>query len=215
MKSSALILALLITLVFNSVSFGQNNPVENLTWSQTYEYPNNFFELQWEVPAEPHDEIIGYNIYRNDELYRFQTETSLYSLYSDVYGFVSNCDIMFLGLDNQNQPYQDGFEIHVTAVYNPGPTESGYLQTAYCYGLALNAKNFIAEKAILFPNPTNGVLNIGNKNLDKIVVCDLSGKVIKAFAPGSQIDLGDLPKGLYVIKLFSEREVIIDKIVIE
>ncbi len=150
-------------IVFSFHSFGQNNPVENLTW----------------------------------------------------YGFVSNCNENFLIVDNQNQPYQNGFDMYVTAVYNPGQTESNYLQTVHCYGAALTTTNFIQERAVLFPNPTNGILNIGNKNLEKIIIYDISGKVIRAFAPVSQIDLGNISKGLYIIKLFSEREIIVDKIVIQ
>jgi Secretion system C-terminal sorting domain len=209
MTKKILLLTFLISLV-NFNLFGQNNPVENLTWSQSYDMFHDYFELNWEEPAQPHNELIGYNIYRNNELYRFQTETSLYNLYSDVYGFVSNCSTEFLG-------YADGsgFDIHVTAVYNLGQTESNYLQTAHSYGLVLNNNNFIHDKALIFPNPTNGILNIGNENLEKIVVYDISGKVVSKFAPNSQIDLSNLSKGLYLIKLFSSKEIIVDKIVIE
>ena len=73
MKKKLLLFALFSGL-FCFHSFGQNNPVENLTWSQSYVYMHNFFELDWDEPATPHDELIGYNVYRNDELYRFQTD---------------------------------------------------------------------------------------------------------------------------------------------
>jgi len=79
MKTKLLFFLFFIAFMFSA--FGQNNPVENLTFSQSYEYPNNFFELNWEEPAQPHNELLGYNIYRNDELFRFQTETTLYNLY--------------------------------------------------------------------------------------------------------------------------------------
>jgi hypothetical protein len=205
----------LFLLSFISISFGQNNPVENVTWSQSYVSPNNFFELQWDEPLQPHDALIGYNIYRNNELYRFQTETSLYHLYTDIYGFVANCDINFLILDNQNQPYTDGFEIQVAAVYNPGPTESNLSLPVHANPAALHISAFTQEKAILYPNPTHGVLNIGNVNLEKIMVYDISGKAIQEFGPASQIDLGNLSKGMYFIKLFSVGQIIVDKIIIE
>ena len=211
MKTKLLIFVFFIAFIFNS--FGQNNPVENLTWSQSYENMHNFFQLNWDEPLQPHNELIGYNIYRNDELYRFQTERTLYNIYTPLYGFVSNCDVDFLLYPNQ--PNESEFDIHVTAVYNPGPIESIFLQTVHCYGAALTTTNFIREKAVVFPNPTNGLLNIGIINLEKIIVYDISGKVISVFAPKSQIDISNLSKGLYIIKLFSEREIIVDKIVIE
>ncbi|WP_333600881.1 T9SS type A sorting domain-containing protein [Flavobacterium sp.] len=213
MKTKLLFFLFFIAFMFSA--FGQNNPVENLTFSQSYEYPNNFFELNWEEPAQPHNELLGYNIYRNDELFRFQTETTLYNLNTPLYGFVSNCGVNFLALDNQSQPYVNGFDIHVTAVYNPDQIESNYLQTVHCYGALLTTTNYSREKAILFPNPTNGLLNIGNINLEKIIIYDISGKAIRELLPESQIDLSNISKGLYIIKLFSEREIIIDKILIE
>ncbi|MGV9004406.1 T9SS type A sorting domain-containing protein [Flavobacterium sp.] len=69
-------------------------------------------------------------------------------------------------------------------------------------------------KALLFPNPTTGVLTVENENLTKIVVYDLLGKVVKEFEAQPQIDVSMLSKGVYLIKLFSEREVSISKIII-
>lgn len=190
--------------------FGQNNPVENVIWSYTHEIFHDFFELTWDQTAEPHSELIGYNIYRNNELFRFQTDVGLYNIYSPVYGFISNCSTEFLDYDGGN-----GFDIHVTAVYNPGPTESDYLQTAHCLGLVLKNTDFKQQKAILFPNPTNGILNIGNENLEKILMYDVSGKMVGEFAPEVQINVSNLSKGLYIIKLFSDKGVILEKVVIQ
>lgn len=213
MKKNTFLLLFILAIV--SKSFGQNNPIENLTWSQSYENMHNYFQLSWEEPVQPHNELLGYNIYRNNELYRFQTETSLYNLFTPVYGFVYNCGDDFLLYDNQQQAYINGFDIHVTAVYNQGQIESNYLQTVHSYGAALTATNFFQEKAILFPNPTSGALTIGNLNIEKIMLYDISGNEIKVFAPTTQVDLSDLSKGLYIIKLFSEGNIIMDKIVIK
>ena len=204
---------LILTFLISSINFnlfGQNNPVENLAWSQSHDLFHDYFQLNWDEPALPHNELIGYNIYRNNELYRFQTETSLYNIYTEIFGFVSNCSTEFLAYNDGS-----GFDIHVTAVYNPGQTESNFLQTEYCYGLVLNNNNFNQNKALIFPNPTNGILNIGNENLEKILVYNISGKLVSEFAPIEQIDLSNLSKGLYLIKLISNREIIVDKIVIK
>ena len=213
MKSKSLLFFFLFVTVVST--FGQNNPVQNLTWSQTYVSPNNYFVLHWEEPAQPHGDLIGYNIYRNDELYRFQTETSLYNQYTDVFGYVSNCSPEFLLFHYPDHPEMTEFDIHVTAVYNPGQVESGYLETAHSYGAALQTTQFHSEKALLFPNPTTGLLHIGNLNLEKIIVYDVSGKAVKEFAPATQIDVSSLAKGIYIVKLFSEQQVIIKKIVVE
>jgi len=213
MIKKLLLSAFLICLFDNS--FGQNNPVENLTWDHWYEYTHNFFQLNWDEPTQPHNELVGYNIYKNNELYRFQTERTIYNYWTPVYGIVTNCDGESFFFQNTGEPYNNGFVIHVTAVYNPGQIESEYLQTVFDGGLLLSTKYFTQKKAIIFPNPTNGILNIGNENLEKIFVYDVSGKIVNEFSPSSQIDLSNLSKGLYIIKLISLKEIIVDKIVIQ
>ena len=141
---------------------------------------------------------------------------TIYNVDDPLHGIVTNCDgEYFLIADNQGQPFMNGFEIHVTAVYNPGQIESGYLQTSHSYGAAIATRSFTYKKAMLFPNPTNGIFNIGNEDLEKIVVYNISGAVVREFAPNSQIDLSKFPKGLYIIKLFSDSETIVDKIVLQ
>ena len=208
MKTKLLIFAFFTT--FSFYTFGQNNPVQNLTFTQSYENMHNLFDLDWDEPTQPHNELIGYNIYRDNELYRFQTENTLYYLYAPLYGYVSNDTGAFLMYGNGS-----GFEIHVTAVYNPGQIESNYLQTVYSSGAALTTNNFTQGKSVIFPNPTDGMLNIDNENLEKIVLYDISGKIISEFAPVSQIDLSTLTKGVYIIKLYSEKEITTNKIVIQ
>ena len=208
MTKNTLTLLIFMTIAFQL--FGQNNPVENLTWDHSYDSPYNNFDLQWDEPLQPHNNLIGYNIYRDNELYRFQTEKTLYNFHNELYGLASNCPETFLEYGNGA-----GFNIHVTAVYDPDQVESGYSQTFYDYGFLLTTTNFIQKKGILFPNPTNDVLNIGNENLEKIVIYDISGKEVKEFAPALQINVSNLSKGLYIIKLFSEQGIIIDKILID
>ena len=199
------ILTLGVFLVFTCHSIGQINPVINLTWDQYYVTPNNYFELKWEEPEAPHDELIGYNIYRGDELYRFQTENSLYHLEEG-----SNCDIDFLFYNEG-----EGFLAHVTAVYNPGQVESDYTETVEIEGPLLSNKDIKQEKPILYPNPTTGILNIENVTVNKILIYDLSGKLISKLSSQHQINVSNLSKGVYLFKLISEEEIIVNKIVVE
>lgn len=214
MKKKLLLLTFIVC-AFNFNTFGQINPIENVTWSHWYENYHNFFQLNWEEPALPHDELIGYNIYKNNELYRFQTETTLYNFWTPVYGIVTNCDGESFFFQNDGYPYENGIEIHVTAVYNPGQIESGYLESFFDPGLLLTTKSFTEKKAVLFPNPTNGILNIEIENLEKIVVYDVYGKKVNEFVPNKQIDLSDLSKGIYLIKLFSKKETVVEKIAVD
>lgn len=145
------VIILFTTIFFTCIlqSNGQINPILNLTWEHYYIMPNNYFELSWEEPESPHDELIGYNVYRENELYRFQTETSLYNLEQG-----SNCDVDFLVYN------AGGFYAHVTAVYNPGPVESSYTETVYIEEAMINVADYKKQKTLVYPNPTNGILFI-------------------------------------------------------
>jgi len=96
-----------------------------LTWSQNYIYPNNHFSIHWEEPEQPHDEIIGYNLYRNDEFYMFLTETSIYNSYYPTVpnAMSSNCG----GIDFLQYENEDEFLAHVRVLYENG-IESDYVK---------------------------------------------------------------------------------------
>lgn len=201
-----------ISLVFAFQSIGQINPVQNLNWEQWYESPNNFFILSWDEPEQPHDEIIGYNIYRENDFYLFISgETSIYNIEDPVNGIVSNCG----GEDFLFYNNGEGFFTHVTAVYNPGAVESDYIETEYIEGPLLETENLNNQKPIIYPNPSKGILNIGNKDLNKILIYDFSGKKIEELTATPQIDLSDISKGIYLMKLISEEGILVAKIILE
>lgn len=128
-----------------------------MTWSQNYIYPNNHFSIHWEEPEQPHDEIIGYNLYRNDEFYMFLTETSIYNSYYPTVpnAMSSNCG----GIDFLQYENEDEFLAHVRVLYENG-IESDYIETVVIYPPALNTENYKKNKTSFYPNPTTGILNI-------------------------------------------------------
>lgn len=193
-------------LIFAFQSIGQINPITDLTWSSYYNMGLYDFSLQWSEPVTPHDNIIGYNIYRNNDLYRFQTQNYLISAPAAN----PNCgqDFMIYG-------YQLGFYIHVVAVYSPGQIESNYTQTLFVENNLLKNNSFDKQITKIYPNPTKGIIIVGDENWNKIEVYDTLGKKIKEVEPKVQIDLSDISKGLYLIKLISNDRILVDKIIIE
>lgn len=192
-----------ITLLFQ-VS-GQINPVQNLKWEQSYVNYMNIFSLTWEKPESPHNELIGYKIYRNNELYRFQTKIGVF--YNPMQG--ANSDSDFINYNNSS------FTIHVTAVYNPGEVESGYTETIHVEGAALGTSEIKQKHIELYPNPTDGKFNIRNIDLNKILVFDANGKMIKELKPQPTIDLSGFPKGIYILKLVADKETFVEKVILK
>lgn len=170
-----------------SISQAQTNPVINLSWESQYDFGNYHFVLQWEQPQTPHDEILGYNIYRDDELYRFQQEQYLASI-----GIAINCGQDFMVFESDG----DGFEIHVTAVYANG-MESGYSETAFAYNNLLSKTSFTASNFEISPNPTAGIVHIKNAEAVSIQLFDATGKNVFSSYAASELDLSALPSGTY------------------
>lgn len=188
------------------VAIAQINPVQNLNWEHFYQYPNNYFNLSWDEPQAPHNDLIGYNIYREDELYRFQTEPGLYNLPDGA-----NCDLDFI---NYGIP-GEGFYVYVMAVYEPDQTESEPAQVFVENDLYISTEEYYNNQVLFYPNPTENILNIKHQNLDKITIFDVAGKIIKEFVPQSQISLSDIDKGLYIIQFTSKTSVFTSKILIK
>ncbi len=207
---------LVLILFLGTLTFGQTNPVQNLTWEQWYEYPHNYFSMQWEEPAQPHDEIIGYAIYRNSELYRIQSELTLYTLNTPLYGYVTNCGEDFILLDSANFNSEIGFEAHVVAVYAPNGTESSYNQTVTVHGPALHTTSNALPKLVVYPNPTHGIVHVETEAVfDRIIIYDLMGKEVLAFTNDIPIDLSSLSKGLYIMKSITSQGILMNKIGID
>jgi hypothetical protein len=77
-----------------------------------------------------------------------------------------------------------------------------------------------AEKISIYPNPTDGVLNISisNGSIDNIVVSDITGKVLvekTVNADQAEIDLSSYNKGIYIVKVVTENDSYIEKVVLK
>ena len=135
-------------LFFISQIFGQLNPIKNLVFKQQHimfsSCPGfNCIELTWNQPdISVNDNLTGYNIYRNDILWRFQTDI----------GFFCN----ELGCPNSNDDFLNfnfPFSIKVKAVYNYNHVESIANESAYCGGLGTEIKGNLFDKIFIIKNP--------------------------------------------------------------
>ncbi|HMK07322.1 MAG TPA: T9SS type A sorting domain-containing protein, partial [Flavobacterium sp.] len=71
----------------------------------------------------------------------------------------------------------------------------------------------------VFPNPTNGMVAIkGNAAIEKVVVIDINGRILKELNfnnpnVNAQIDIADLSKGIYFLKIKSSQGIANRKII--
>lgn len=192
---------LLLILVFCfSWTHAQLTPVSNLEFSHWYECPQNYYSLTWSCDAAESDSLIGFNIYRNSDLYLFTTE---YSLYNDPYfGEDPNGPETFLNGDD--------FYIHVTAVYTRDSLESSYTDSVHCVGLYISVNDKMIFKPQLSPNPMNDFVSISNLNASGkssfLKVYNIIGEEILS-TPLSQnknrIDCSEFESGVYLFQISS------------
>jgi len=182
MKKSFLLIFAVITC---SLGFGQMNPVQNLNWYHTHIFPyNDIFSLSWQEPETPHSELIGYNIYRGNELYRFQTYTSLGC--DSRWGINDGCDFL-----------THAFTVYVKAVYEGNIESEAVFYTIN--GPALSSKEFSSKSFTISPNPAKDIINFSDEVSD-ITITDLSGKITKQISKSEKsINISKLAKGTYLI----------------
>jgi hypothetical protein len=81
----------------------------------------------------------------------------------------------------------------------------------------LQNEEFSANLFAIYPNPVNDLLFIENNNsnpIQKIIVYDLIGKTILVQNGNSkQLNFSNFPRGLYLIKITTDKETIVKKIV--
>lgn len=194
MKRVILFFTILISLSANA----QNKPIVNLTWQQTYDFGYYDYTLQWDAPIMPHDELLGYHIYRDNELYQFQTEPYLTTL-----GINPNGDQNFMQFDSEG----DGFAVHVTAVYGPNFVESPYFEIVAVQNNLLNLKEYQTENLKFYPNPTTGTIYFTSESIRMIKLYDLLGKKVLELQVFKELDLSHLEKGLYLMELISKDDI--------
>jgi hypothetical protein len=200
-------LNILFSLIISSSLFAQLNPINNLNWNHWYECPHNYFRLTWDTPNASNDTLIGYNIYRENELFRFQIGTIL----NCESGGAGNCTDNFLFFEGY-----ESFWIHVTAVYNSTETESLYTDSVFCTGYAINSVNIENQKIKIFPNPTTGLIKIDNStNIKQILIMNQSGQILQNKKNETFQNLSHLPKGIYFVKVTTEQGSYTEKIILE
>ena len=193
--------------------FGQLNPIKNLTFSKWYVNPHNCYDLSWTKPdSSLTDILIGYNVYRNDSLYKFTTLT--YQHCVPCIGDTNVTECVFMSYSSPS------FYIHVTAVYNSSHIESIYNDSAHFLGMTTGtneAKDKFSYS--ISPNPFASSTNLTSNLVDlTVTIYNLCGQPVKQVKTNSKqtvINRDNLPSGLYFLRVTKDNKTVAsDKLVI-
>jgi len=75
------------------------------------------------------------------------------------------------------------------------------------------ASSNINSKIQIYPNPTNGIIHVEAVNITEISVYSIDGKQIESYGKTSDIDLSQLPNGIYLISVETENERSVMKVI--
>lgn len=177
----------------------------NNDWTQN----GNKIELMWDTTGNKTQNIDYYssqgtvNQYKNEYTYDLFATMSSYA-----HPFKDKTGVDYL---EEDFPYVNKVLNETSSNFNA--FSNSYVissRTTYNYNGAINLSTEtleIANKSItVYPNPTTDFLNIqndANTAIDKITITDVSGKKVLEQSYTTQVNVQNLPKGMYVLEVFT------------
>ena len=99
------------------------------------------------------------------------------------------------------------------SVYSSSDWNNNFVQIIeMCDGAGLEDEVAELEMISIYPNPTMDRVNF-DRLIERIDVIDLTGKTIKTFENTNSINIGDLPKGVYYLKIYFNENIIVKKVI--
>ena len=131
---------------------------------------------------------------------------------------VLNCESNKLTTLNLKNGNNKNFQTPPTSFRNNLYLTCIQVDNAICQNLS--TADIAIDKSTIYPNPTKGQLYINNLILEKITVNNMEGKTVKIISfnypsANNTIDLSDLIKGVYILKIKSNGIISNQKIIIE
>lgn len=213
-------LLIMLFLFSSTILLGQLNPINNLSYQQSYDYGNfncpafNCFVLSWQPPDSTNDTLKCYKVYRNGQFYVFTNN------------IVVACSGYFPC--NYNDWYSMiPFWVTVRAIYNHDSLESVVRDSIEVSDIAFNVKENEQQDFSLLKNPImsgeNISLLIPNSTSEKLIIklISLKGQVLKYFEFNNifrsvvYLPTTSLEKGFYFINIEMKERQITLKLLIE
>lgn len=116
------------------------------------------------------------------------------------------CQAYTKSIDQDVIPEGKNFKLKITGTWVSGDFYIVVDDLEITQSAPTLATNSVSKNQIsIYPNPVQNVINInGNKNLTKLLITDISGKVVKSIDnPSASTDVSTLNKGNYIVSIIS------------
>ena len=131
---------------------------------------------------------------------------------------ITDCDFRVITVPIN--PEIENYTLNVEVYKSLLPTECDYstLTDTLTQAVVLsNTENEIEEQIQVFPNPTNGLLNIevnNNFQINSISLYNLIGtKILVINNPKNELDLSNLNSGIYLLEIRTDKGKVVERIV--
>lgn len=181
---------------------------EIITSSGNYEHT--------EIGANGCDEITYLNLTIENPNYSIEQNAHIITVTAD------NASFQWLDCNNSYSPIvgetSNIFTATQNGTYAVEITQGTCVKISDCYNVtSLNVKNLSNDFSV-YPNPTNGKIIVKCEKLKvkNVVITDITGKVIFSTDVESnltEMDISELSKGIYFLKIETENQVFVEKIV--
>ncbi len=143
-------------------------------------------------------------------------DTLIVNLVGAIYQWV-NCDSSFAPINGETN---QSFIAPISGNYAVIVTYNGCTDTSSCYYVDVVSinENTINTEVSIYPNPTTGEITVQADGMERIEILDFTGKYLTGFENLSglkELDLGKHAKGIYIIKVTTEKGVAVGKVVLE
>lgn len=78
----------------------------------------------------------------------------------------------------------------------------------------MNIEDLDVAPVNVFPNPTNGMINIETDDFIQVDIIDINSRFLRS-ENQNQIDISELKKGIYILKIYTSNKVSVRKVVLE
>lgn len=96
-------------------------------------------------------------------------------------------------------------KVRASANYFNNPTNQmgyGIPDFSTAYNKCLGVSDFNSNAVTVFPNPTDGLVQINSEiPVARLQLVSYEGKIIRKYNAASQLDISSLPKGIYILKI--------------
>ena len=184
--------------------FPVRNAAGEYVWNMENDYGAN---LTWNTPEEPVNcwEMTGFNIYRKEEIEKE------FVLVANVPAIEGQEEYEYF-----NPVHSGSVSYIIKAVYEREDEtleSDGNVIEIYITDIQENDDN-----VSIFPNPTNGILNIKAENIENIRVFNLFGQEIMNINVDNDnciINMSQFTKGVYMLKVETANGTAMKRIVVE